>query len=63
MLFCFRLFYFRFKSFLRTELKCDITAIHLSHRARGVSGMFYPLLGTRERRLCQWAASPRGAFA
>lgn len=24
MLFCFRLFYFRFKSFLRAELKCDL---------------------------------------
>lgn len=24
MLFCFRLFYFRFKSFLRFDLKCDI---------------------------------------
>ena len=40
MLFCFRLFYFRFKSFLRAELKCDLAKICFRHAAQCVYRIF-----------------------
>lgn len=46
MLFCFRLFYFRFKSFVRAELKCDIKPNRFRYKAYGVRTIFYPFFST-----------------
>ena len=53
MLFCFRLFYFRFKSFLRAELKSAFARVRFrSGGAAGVYGVFLPVVRRDGTRRC-----------
>lgn len=65
MLFCFRLFYFRSKSFLRADLKWFfLRNVNWSDEARCVAGMFHGGLLLRDRPLCVGLPRrPAGAFS